>query len=372
MANNKIQHYRTTVAGRQPDASKMLEGEIAINLSDKKIYSKLGTSLISIGHGADSTINGSNTWTGKVKSATLESGATTLGGTNAIWIDVKQDLKVTGKTTTTDLQASTLTAGNITSTGSITVPWLKATEQASFSKGVNVAGDITGGTIRASGWLVSDHNRIQIRNEGTKLLQFSNSNDSYECGAIISEWSAWANNNWRLVLRTANDANADAWLQADGTFSAHVLYARNVLKVSDANIYADGNIWGVKWANSWGGSEQRFLANWLEQRFSNVSDETLKKDIKKAKPVLDDIKKMNFVKYKWKSDMSHMGRTEHVNNGIIAQEIEKINDSLIIERDGIKSIDVLQTSVMALQAVKELNEKIESLEKQLADSKKTS
>ncbi|MDP8728360.1 tail fiber domain-containing protein [Serratia marcescens] len=369
MANNKIQFYRTTVASRQPDPTKMLEGEIALNLSDKKIYSKLGTGLISIGHGAGATINGDNTWTGKIKSATLESGASNLGGTTAIWLDVKQDLKVTGKTTTTDLQTSTMTAGNITSTGTITVPWLIANEQAAFKKGISVTGDITAGTIRAGGWFVTDNNRVQIRNEGTKMLQFSNSNDSYECGAIISEWTSWTNNNWRLVLRTAANPDADAWLQSDGIFSAGTLYSRNTLKVADGNFYADGNIWGIKWANNFGGQDQRYLSNWLEQRFSNVSDETLKKDIKKAKPVLNDIKKMNFVSYNWKHDMTHMGRKEYVNNGIIAQEVEKINDSLIIERENVKSIDVLQTSVMALQAIQELNAKVEALEKKLASKK---
>lgn len=67
MANNKVRHYRTKEAGKVPLASKLLEGEIAINLADAKIYTNVDGKIVTIGHGADATIDGNNTWTGTVK-----------------------------------------------------------------------------------------------------------------------------------------------------------------------------------------------------------------------------------------------------------------------------------------------------------------
>lgn len=72
MANNKVKHYRTTVAGRKPDASKMQEGEIAINMTDKRLFTKMGTSIVNIGNGADATVEGGQTFTGKVTANSTE------------------------------------------------------------------------------------------------------------------------------------------------------------------------------------------------------------------------------------------------------------------------------------------------------------
>lgn len=73
MANNKVKHYRTDVAGRKPDASKMLEGEIAINMTDKSIFTKRGTEIVNIGNGADSVVEGGQTFIGDVQANKLKS-----------------------------------------------------------------------------------------------------------------------------------------------------------------------------------------------------------------------------------------------------------------------------------------------------------
>ncbi|CAM7335788.1 tail fiber domain-containing protein [Citrobacter portucalensis] len=73
MANNKVKHYRTDVAGRKPEAKNMLDGEIAINLADRKIFTKLGDSVINIGNGADAVVEGGQTFTGKIKASYIES-----------------------------------------------------------------------------------------------------------------------------------------------------------------------------------------------------------------------------------------------------------------------------------------------------------
>ncbi|EJA4827481.1 tail fiber domain-containing protein [Escherichia coli] len=73
MANNKVKHYRTDVAGRKPEASKMLEGEIAINMTDKSIFTKRGTEIVNIGNGADSIVEGGQTFIGDVQANKFKS-----------------------------------------------------------------------------------------------------------------------------------------------------------------------------------------------------------------------------------------------------------------------------------------------------------
>ncbi|EPH0679219.1 tail fiber domain-containing protein [Klebsiella aerogenes] len=120
MANIQIpeQHVRSNVAGKVPAYTSIKEGQIAINTADNKIFTKVGNTVISIGHGAGATINGSNTWTGTVKANRVETesqvisgnasfntftanGAVTLnGGTNTKNLKVNGALEVTGALTT--------------------------------------------------------------------------------------------------------------------------------------------------------------------------------------------------------------------------------------------------------------------------------
>lgn len=67
-----MQLFRTTVAGRQPTTAQIKEGQLAVNLTDKKLYTKIGTEIISVGHGSGATISGDNTWTGTVKASRVE------------------------------------------------------------------------------------------------------------------------------------------------------------------------------------------------------------------------------------------------------------------------------------------------------------
>ena len=53
-----IQTYRSTTAGNVPSVNDLAEGELAVNLADQLIYSKLGNDIIVIGFGGDFTIGG--------------------------------------------------------------------------------------------------------------------------------------------------------------------------------------------------------------------------------------------------------------------------------------------------------------------------
>jgi hypothetical protein len=45
MANNTIQLKRSSVAGKTPNTSTLATGELAINLTDKKLYSSDGSNI---------------------------------------------------------------------------------------------------------------------------------------------------------------------------------------------------------------------------------------------------------------------------------------------------------------------------------------
>ena len=49
MANNTIQLKRSSVAGKQPNTSTLSIGELALNITDKKIYSSDGSNIFELG-----------------------------------------------------------------------------------------------------------------------------------------------------------------------------------------------------------------------------------------------------------------------------------------------------------------------------------
>lgn len=50
-----IQHYRSSTAGAVPSSADVAEGELAINLNDRIIYTKFGADIVPIGFGVSST-----------------------------------------------------------------------------------------------------------------------------------------------------------------------------------------------------------------------------------------------------------------------------------------------------------------------------
>jgi hypothetical protein len=391
MANNKIQHYRTTVPGRKPDASKMLEGQLALNITDRQVYTKLGTGIVNIGFGAGATIDGNNTWNGTVKATRLETETlkttanvsldsvvvektatikSNTGIDGALRVDgaVTFNNKVTGKNAQFGETAlGTTTVTNLTSTGSIKTAWLTTTEPAAFGKGITVNGDINAGTIRAAGWFVTDNNRMQIRNDSTKMLQFTNKDDNKEHASIISVNDSWAG-GWRLVLRPNGDSNADTWVQPDGLLSAHHILNRSAwITVGNeqgtySRLHADGNVWGDRWANG----QDAYLTTWLGA--NGVSDKRYKESIKPTKRVaLTDIKKMKFYDFKWKESMMSHKNSDGVKSGWLSQDLEEIDPSFVAHHFNDEFVNPDQSALLplAFKAIQELTAKVESLEKQL-------
>ncbi len=94
---------------------------------------------------------------------------------------------------------------------------------------------------------------------------------------------------------------------------------------------------------------------------NQTSDVRLKKDIHTLNNALENTLKMRGVSYHWKTDLNN----ENPQVGVIAQEVEEIYPEFVhTDDDGMKSVNYAQMTAVLIEAVKELNTKLNSLEKE--------
>lgn len=87
--------------------------------------------------------------------------------------------------------------------------------------------------------------------------------------------------------------------------------------------------------------------------FNSLSDATYKTDIEKIDNGLDVLKMLEGVSFKWKE-------TGNKSYGVVAQEIEKILPDVVSEsKEGVKSVNYMAIIGFLIEAIKELNSKIE-------------
>jgi len=87
--------------------------------------------------------------------------------------------------------------------------------------------------------------------------------------------------------------------------------------------------------------------------FNSLSDISLKENIAKIDNSLDVIEQLNGVKFNWKKN----GLESY---GVIAQDIEKVIPQLVNEFDGVKNVNYDGIIAFLIEAIKELNKKLEN------------
>lgn len=86
----------------------------------------------------------------------------------------------------------------------------------------------------------------------------------------------------------------------------------------------------------------------------NSSDERLKNNITISKhKALDYVSQFQFKEYDWNED-ENRPRKPHTNIGLIAQEVQKIDPTLVVENGGSLSLDNLKLTNIALKAIQEM------------------
>ncbi|MGH8005034.1 MAG: tail fiber domain-containing protein, partial [Limisphaerales bacterium] len=118
--------------------------------------------------------------------------------------------------------------------------------------------------------------------------------------------------------------------------------------------------------------------NGCVQRFDGVSiagtcasDARLKKDIQPLSPLLDKLARLEPVTFNWRTEeYPELNLPKVKDQGLIAQEVEKILPELVItEESGFKAIHYHELPLMLLQAVKEQQKTIETLQAEVGDLK---
>ena len=87
--------------------------------------------------------------------------------------------------------------------------------------------------------------------------------------------------------------------------------------------------------------------------FNSLSDQSLKDNVVVIENAVETIKKIDGVSFNWKDN----GNKSY---GVIAQELEKILPDLVDQSEGIKNVNYSGIIAFLIQAVKELDAKIES------------
>ena len=95
----------------------------------------------------------------------------------------------------------------------------------------------------------------------------------------------------------------------------------------------------------------------------SFSDSRLKKNIVDCKhKALDYIQQFQFKEYDWKKQEDRP-RQAHTKIGLIAQEVQAVDPTLVYENGDTLNLDNLRLTTMALKAIQELNQRLEKLEK---------
>ena len=98
----------------------------------------------------------------------------------------------------------------------------------------------------------------------------------------------------------------------------------------------------------------------------HFSDRRLKENIVECKhKALDYIHQFQFKEYDWKKQEDRP-RQAHTKIGLIAQEVQAVDPTLVYENGDTLNLDNLRLTTIALKAIQELSQRIETLERKLA------
>ncbi|HBT3063109.1 TPA: hypothetical protein MBF00_000592 [Klebsiella aerogenes] len=234
MANIKkpIQFLRTNTAGKVPTAAQLLDGEIVINTADKKIFTKQGNSVMSIGHGAGATINGDNTWTGKIKASSAE--IPTIAATNITTknLNVEDSLNLEGgisaRLIAENLNGRTLSLDSLILTGN------KVQEALYYCSTDGGGSGITGRP---------EDNRKNAFSLRVEMIRYATPPDvivkqTYIHGMSGDTWIRYYNNGKFSAWTKISMPNRDNNFEVDQTFKKNVAVSGN-LNVTGKTTTAD-------------------------------------------------------------------------------------------------------------------------------------
>lgn len=237
MANNTIYIKKTAVAGRAPTTSNIGQGELAVNMTDQKLFSTNGSVVFEIGANLTSSMVGNSTANvtsnttmlriaNSTASANLTPGSLTIG---------------TSTVNSTVIQATTLAAnGNVTlgtqaNKATVTYTTNAARTYTMPDAGADASFVMTEGTQTINGAKSFTQN-VSINSGSTGALTLNRSADNQFVGTTYATAGTT-----RWIQYVANNSTADMIFQSRDASGA-VLGASLVLRNATRNADFVGNI----------------------------------------------------------------------------------------------------------------------------------
>jgi hypothetical protein len=292
-----IQLYHTTTAAAQPVAGNLLTGELAANVTDKKIYTKDGGgNVVQVASGPDAT----ETLTNK----TLTS--PTIQGTVAAGTGLTMPAMTLGGTVTSNGQSFNGTIANLGTVTTIDI------------NGGTIDGTTIGASTRAAG------NFTTLDANGNVTLGDA-STDTVTVNGYMLVGTASNTYNFRATIDFDGNATNGFVIHNSNAGGTPVLIEGKVSGTGVFYVANNGNVTNTN--NSYGA----------------ISDLKLKENITDATPKLSGLMQVRIVNYNLKTDPSHKQL------GVIAQELEQIFPGMVEETPDY--IDVTKTREVEVSAV---------------------
>ena len=201
----------------------------------------------------------------------------------------------------------------------------------------------------------TEKTRAIVYSDGTNVVEVINNTQN------LLDLANVANTNGNFIVGNGSNLVAESGSTARGSIG---LGTKSNVEFNDGKL----DSLGIGTAAS-GTTGQIRATDDITAFFS--SDIALKEDITNIPDPLESLKKLNGVLFNWKDKwIEHQGgedgyfvRKKDV--GVIAQEVEKVLPEAVAQRkDGIKAVKYDRLTCLLIEAVKKLNEKIETLTKE--------
>ena len=258
-----------------------------------------------------------------------------------------------------------------------------------------LSGDrIYGGTIRGSniyGGTLTGHTKIQLGSYGSfdtvdgglqiNVPRTVNAKDGLGV-QFIGSYGRGENAPYGLFIYKDSDFTVGSTAETSDDFLLTVegyIKAKGIgwLKIVKGNVggkdTAKIGFWDSDVSLNFGGSENDIYYSYAGKAYGlwsiinqHFSDRRLKENIVDCKhKALDYIHQFQFKEYDWKKQEDRPQKA-HTRIGLIAQEVQAVDPTLVYENGDTLNLDNLRLTNIALKAIQELSQRIETLERKLA------
>ena len=356
---NVFKPKRSNTASSVPTISDLVDGELAVNSADQKIYLRDGASVVEVGNvaaggggisnlvedttpqlGGDLDVNGNNiTGTGNVNLTGVVT-ATSFNG------DITGDL--TGNADTATTSTNVTVADESTDTTCFPVFVTAASGDLEPKSGSNLTFNSSNGTLTATSF---SGDGSSVTNVDASTLVGVNSTSFLRSDAADQKTSGTLRFNDNVILSLGSGDDAEFFVDGSDCYLD--------LNSGIGNFYIrDGTTTRFTFDDA-----GEFTATGNVTAYSDI---TLKKNIELIPNALDKVLSLRGVTYN-RIDIEDEPR----HSGVIAQEVEEVLPEVVMtDEDGIKSVAYGNMVGLLIEAIKDQQNQINKLKEELEDFKR--